>query len=216
MSYQRVLNRLPEKDRTKVENNPELQELIKDAERVFDRTNKRIRNIESHTEIRSPALESLKEKKGDVPRFGTSDSYSNLSEYVKEYARAQNFDTLETSTVKGAQNFTKNMKNEIKKNLNIEEDKEPDNDFVANLFDILHGVHERMPDKLYKNQLKYEEYLENVIQGAEFIDYSKLDTRGIEQAVSGMVNKLTDDIKQKQKADTDEIERMSKGTGRLF
>lgn len=213
MSYQRVLNHLSAKDRKKIENSPELQELIRDSERTFDRVNKRIRNIEKNGSIISPAYNALKSKRGDAPRFGTSGTYTDLNSYLKEAARAQNFNNLETSSVKGAQRFTRNLKKQIKRDTgqNI------DNKTIAKIFDVLHAVHERMPEIIFSNQLRYEDYIESVVSVSEDTDFSKIDSKeDLETVILNTINKLTSEISENENNSMDAIERMTRGTGKLY
>lgn len=207
MSLFRVLNRFSEKDREKVEKNPDIKEMIIDGERLFDRTNKRIRNLEKNNKYISPALNALKKKRGDAPRFGTLGTYGNLNEYLKEVARAQQFSNLETSSVQGARSFTKNLKKQLNKKI-----KEGlSDDFIANVFDTLHGVHERMPDLLYRVQLKYSDYMDVVIDTIE----ENENNDNLEDNIISAINKLTEKIADNENT-IDEVYRMSKGTGRLY
>lgn len=207
MSLYRVLNRLPEKDREKVEKNPDMKEMIIESERLFDRVNKRIRNLEKNSKYISPALNALKNKRGDAPRYGTSGTYTNLNEYLKEVARAQEFTNLETSSVKGARSFTNNLKKQLNKKTNAK----LDDDFITMVFDTLHGVHERMPDLLYRVQLKYSDYMDVVIDTIE----ENENNDNLEDNIISAINKLTEKIADNENT-IDEVYRMSKGTGRLY
>lgn len=198
-SQLRALKHISQSEVERVIKDDTLQQMIKEGQTLFNRVNKRIRNIERNRQIISPAYNALVAKRGSAPRFGTSGTYSNLNELQKEIARAQEYDNMETSTVQGARNFTNNLR----KQLHTKRGEKLSDEFISQIFDALHSLHERMPDVLYKNQLQYADYLDSIVETAENVDLSKLDsaeqvetlvTQAIEKLSAQITSKINDDI----------------------
>lgn len=188
------------------------KQLEKQAKTLFSRVNKRIRTLErasNRGDIVSPALNSLRKKRGQAPRFGTKGSYSDLETLKKEMAQAQAFDNMETSTLSGARAYTENLKQQIP-NIN-----ELDDSAINLIFDALHGLHERMPTLLYSGLLQYSEYLDTVIEQAENTDLSMIDN--YELRLNTLIDKAIEELSNKV-ADTvnDGIGILSRGMTRLF
>lgn len=78
--------------------------------RLVSSGNKRIRALEK-TGHYIPALESLRDKNGEIKVFTTKGK--NLTQLRKEYARARNFMTHETSTVKGYKAMRDKIRNKF-------------------------------------------------------------------------------------------------------
>lgn len=170
--------------------NSTFDELEKQSKTLFSRVNKRVRTLESNQKnVISPAYLALKKERGQAPRFGTKGSYNDLKSLQKEIAKAISFDTSETSTVKGAKAYTKNLLNE----LNL---KGVDDDKITRIFDSLHALHERMPDVLYGGLLNYSEYLDKIIETDENMELDdSLDKQEqIEEIVTQAINELTDKV----------------------
>lgn len=183
------------------------KQLEKQAKTVFNRVNKRIRNIESNKKVISPAYNALKKKRGDAPRFGTSGTYSNIKSLQKELSQALAFDNMETSTVQGARNYTENLRSQVGGDLT---------DTAINLiFDSLHALHERVPDSLYGNLLQYRDYLDTIVEVQENTDFSSFTDfqSQVDEVVTQAINKLTDQL-----TDTinDGIDYLANGFDRLF
>lgn len=189
------------------------EELQKTANTVFNRVNKRIRNIEREVhrpqaKIISPAYNALAKERGRAPRFGTSGTYNDLASLRKEYAKAVAFDEMETSSIAGARAYTQNI-------MSVFNGKKIPRDTIGYIFDILHGLHERVPDKIYASMLKYSDYLETVAEIAENRDFSTMNTDAesldadIQRAVEELTNKMTSDI-------NDDIDSFKRGLNRLF
>lgn len=189
------------------------EELQKTANTVFNRVNKRIRNIEREVnrpsaKIISPAYNALKKERGRAPRFGTSGTYTDLASLRKEYAKAVAFDEMETSSIAGARAYTNNI-------MSVFNGKKIPRDTIGYIFDILHGLHERVPDKIYASMLKYSDYLETVAEIAEDRDFSNMNTDAesldadIQRAVEELTAKMTSDI-------NDDIDAFKRGLNRLF
>lgn len=177
-----------EQEIKKIVENDVYQTLLREGETIFNRVNKRIINIERNNKIISPAYEALKNKRGNAPRFGTMGTYKNLKELAKEIERARAFDNMETSTVQGARNYT----NKLLTELNRKSVKELSPDFISEIFEALHMLHERMPDELYKNQLQYASYLDTIIETAENTDLQALSSaERVETVVTDAIDKLT-------------------------
>lgn len=170
-----------------------LKQLEKQAKTVFNRVNKRIRNLERNNSVVSPAYNALVQKRGNAPRFGLKGSYSDLKSLEKEYNLALSFDTMETSTVAGARAYTNNLKSHLPLDKMSKE-------LVANVFDVLHGLHERMPDVIYNNTLQYTDYLETVLEVAENRDFNNMSRDELEtsivEAVQRLAEKTANDINE--------------------
>lgn len=159
--------------------------LQKQAKTVFNRVNKRIRNIERNKGIVSPAYNALVKKRGEAPRFGLKGSYNDLKSLEKEYNLALSFDNMETSTVNGARAYTNNLKSKLPLD-------KMSKDLVSNIFDVLHGLHERMPDFIYNNTLQYTDYLETVIEVSENTDFNNMSRDELELSITQAVQKLAE------------------------
>lgn len=183
------------------------KQLEKQAKTVFNRVNKRIRNIERNKKVISPAYNALRKKRGNAPRFGTSGTYTNIKSLQKELSQALAFDNMETSTVQGARNYTQNLRSQVGGDLT---------DTAVNIiFDSLHALHERIPDVLYGNLLQYRDYLDTIVEIQENTDFSsfsdfqsKVD-EVVTQAINKLTNQLTDTI-------NGGIDYLASGFDRLF
>lgn len=181
------------------------EQMIKESKPLFNRVNRRIRNLERNRQLISPAYNSLRKKRGPAPRFGTSISVHNLDDLQREIALAREFDNLETSSVPGARAFTNNLKSK----LNQKATRKLDRNFVNQIFDVLHSLHERMPDILYQNQLQYASYLDTVVEVAENTDLSKLDEADkVETLVTKAIDKLSREVANKINDDIDEVAKL--------
>lgn len=167
------------------------EQLKKQAQTVFNRVNKRIRNLESNKKVISPAYNALKKKRGNAPRFGTSGSYNDLKSLQKEYSEALAFDNMETSSIQGARNYTQNLKNNLPNHL--------DESAMNYIFDALHSLHERMPDVLYSGLLQYTDYLDTIVESAENIDLSNMNNYDskLESIINNAIDKLTNQMSDK-------------------
>lgn len=118
-----------------------LTELKAHCRQVFNMANKRIDRLErqvSNQNILSPALRAVKQSGGHFTYGGR-----DLNGLRKEYARAQSFLTMETSTVSGAQAYTKPL-------LNAFGDMIYNPKVAGMIFDALHRIQEAMP-VIYKS-----------------------------------------------------------------
>lgn len=185
--------------------NDTYEQMVKESKPLFNRVNRRIRSLERNRQLISPAYNSLRKKRGPAPRFGTSISVHNLDDLQKEIALAREFDNLETSSVPGARVFTNNLKSK----LNQKATRKLSSDFVNQIFDVLHSLHERMPDILYQNQLQYASYLDTVVEVAENTDISKLDdAEQVETLVTKAIDKLSREVANKMNDDIDEVAKL--------
>lgn len=209
----RVLKHLSQKEVEKIMKDDALQQMIKEGQQVFNRVNKRIRNIERNNKLISPAYNALKKKRGIAPRFGTAGTYHDLDSLQREIALAQAFDTMETSTVAGARSFTNNLRSQLKAG----NGQKLSDEFIGLIFDALHALHERMPDTLYKAQLKYADYLDSIVETAENIDFSKLETaEQVEELVSRTIEHLSEEITKNINDRIDTLQNFVSGYNRLF
>lgn len=207
----RTLKHVRQSDIEKVMKDDALREMVREGRTLFDRVNKRIRNIERNKSIISPAYNALRKKRGSAPRFGTSGTYSNLDELQKEIAMAREWDNFETASVAGARTFTNNLRSQLQAKNGERLSKE----FINLIFDSLHALHERMPDVLYKNQLKYTEYLDTIVERAENVDLSGLDdAEQVDELVSSAIEKLSAQITTEINASIDILKKAT--TSRLF
>lgn len=182
-------------------------QLEKEGKTVFNRVNRRIRTLERNRKrVVSPAYNALVKKRGDTPRFGgASVLRGDLDELQKEIARAREWDLLETSNMKGASTYTNNLKSQ----LNITAKTPLSADTISDIFSALRALHERMPDELYQFQIKYGEYLETIIEEAENIDFSKLDSaERVETLVTRAIDKLSEKISDSINDDIDEVSKL--------
>lgn len=212
----RKLNSREKKEIGKRVEDESFKALEKQAKTLFSRVNKRIRSLTRASNTRanknpiiSPALNALKKKRGEYPRFGTKGTYHDLESLKKEIAEAQAFDNMETSTVAGARAYTNNLKNQIPNVTQL------DDSAIALIFDALHGLHERMPSMLYSGLLQYTDYLDTIVEQAENTDLRMIDNYEsqlstlIDNAIKELTDKVTDTI-------NDGIGILSKGFNKLY
>lgn len=183
------------------------EQLEKEGKTLFNRVNRRIRTLErNRAKVVSPAYEALVKKRGSVPRFGGAGVLrGDLNELQKEIARAREWDLLETSNMSGARSYTNNLRSQ----LNVSAKQRLSSDFVSDIFDALHALHERMPDVLYQNQLQYANYLDTIVEQAENIDLSKLDSaERVETLVTSAIDKLSTQVTNAINDDIDELAKL--------
>lgn len=182
-------------------------ELAPIASQVFSTVNKRISRI-INSDVISPAYEALQRKRGDVYfHVGGKD----LDELIQEYSEAVAFYNMPTGTVSGARPFTNNLKNMLG-------DRIDDKHYIASVFDMLHGIEDRLPIYLAQNMVGSEEILNRIIE--ENIDVSDWDLESMsaeqEAELSMMVQELIDAYEEQQKQMEEEIDGMNGLSGWLF
>ncbi len=160
------------------------QQLSKHAKQIFSTVNKRIRRLIDSDTI-SPALEALKRKRGNNPRFTTGGK--DLEQLQKEYSEAIAFYNLETGTVTGAKSYTNKLKNLIGERI---EDKE----YINKLFDLLHGATERLPMQIAKNTIGTDTILNQIIEDDVNGTLNVLDSADRDLQISQLIDEVTDNI----------------------
>lgn len=159
-------------------------QLSKHAKQIFSTVNKRIRRLIDSDTI-SPALEALKRKRGNNPRFTTGGK--DLDALQKEYSEAIAFYNLETGTVTGARSYTNKLKNLIGERI---EDKE----YINKLFDLLHGATERLPMQIAKNTIGTDTILNQIIEDDVNGTLNVLDSADRDLQISQLIDEVTDNI----------------------
>lgn len=204
-------NKIDRNETKKEVSNAVYDNLLKEAKTLFNRVNKRIRNLETNNKVVSPALQALEKKRGNAPRFGTKGTYSegNLQSLKKEYAQALSFDNMETSTVAGARSYTTNLMRQIP-NYN-----ELSDSTINLIYDSLHRLHERLPDSIYGNLLKYTDYLDTIVETQSNTDLSEIeDYEGqVETIVTTAIENITSQVNALQNT---LIDVLSGGFDRLY
>lgn len=183
------------------------EQLEKEGKTLFNRVNRRIRTLErNRSKVVSPAYEALLKKRGSAPRFGgASIMRGDLDTLQKEIAMAREWDLMETSNMSGARAYTNNLRSK----LNVSSKQHLSADFISDIFDALHALHERMPDVLYQNQLQYANYLDTIIEQAENVDLSKLDSaERVETLVTSAIDKLSTQVTNAINDDIDEVSKL--------
>lgn len=103
-----------------VVNRQSRKEMYKDAKKVIDAANKRIKRLEA-SGVFSPALESVKKHGGKFSTKGL-----NRNQLLREYTKAIQFMNMKTSSVTGAKVYEKQIAMKLSnkaKNLTIEQKK---------------------------------------------------------------------------------------------
>lgn len=103
-----------------VVNRQSRKEMYKDAKKVIDAANKRIKRLEA-SGVFSPALESVKKHGGKFSTKGL-----NRNQLLREYTKAVQFMNMKTSSVTGAKVYEKQIAMKLSnkaKNLTIEQKK---------------------------------------------------------------------------------------------
>lgn len=162
------------------------QELAKEANKLFSMVNKRIRRLKDSDTI-SPALEALQRKRGNS-QFSTRGK--NLQALQDEYVEALSFSNLQTSTVNGARQYTRGLQDLLG-------DKIHDKDYISAIFDLMHGLEERLPVELASNMIGTNEVLNEVIETAVGQNISELNatSSGRNDFIQRAIDKLMKQLK---------------------
>lgn len=162
------------------------QELAKEANKLFSMVNKRIRRLKDSDTI-SPALEALQRKRGNS-QF--SSRGKNLQALQDEYVEALSFSNLQTSTVNGARQYTRELQDMLG-------DKIHDRDYISAVFDLMHGLEERLPVELASNMIGTNELLNEVIETAVGQNVTELNatTSGRNDFMQRAIDKLMEQLK---------------------
>lgn len=160
-----------------------LKELRRVSKNLFPIVNKRIDRLVNSNTV-SPALEGLIKKRG--AKHFTSGG-KDLKALEKEVASAIAFYNRETSTVTGARHFTSRLQELIGNRIH-------DKDYINDVFDLMHGVAERVPVKLEKNMVGTNQILNEVIEEATSQNISAINSD--EESRNEFITKL---VKQLQK-----------------
>lgn len=181
------------------------KEARKEANKLFSKLNKRIDRIKSEG-VLSPAINALEQK--GITRF--SSAGKNSEDLSKEWAIAYNFDSLETSTLSGARNFTEHLKELLN-------GKTDDSDYVSDVFELMHGSAERLAGAIAKNQMGTNEILQEVIREAEGQDLSTLSNAQKDDFISKAVQELTKQISQLHDEARETVEKAAENlSGKMF
>lgn len=135
--------------------NMALKELRSVSKSLFNTANKRIDRLKASNMI-SPAWEGLKRRRSQ--EHFTSGG-KDLKSLQKEVADAIAFLNRETSTVGGAKTFTKHLERVVGDRIN-------DKDYINDVFDLMHGIEERIPVQLASNMIGTNDVLNYVIEEA--------------------------------------------------
>lgn len=173
-----------------------IKALRKEANRLVSMANKRLRRLEKNDLTNTPAYQAYI-KQGGKP-FSTKGK--NYNELQHELARLRNFIDSQTSTVKGVNQFLKDIAN----NTGIK---------YKNLKDL-----RQKADKFFELSSKIEQYLRNVHDVASAISYqkiweqinvyvkdNKLDLSQSKLDLDGMIEVITQAILEYDKPVTDNL-----------
>lgn len=191
-----------------------LDELKKLSRQVFSTANKRIDRLQRQVDnenILSPALRAVKETGGRFAYGG-----KDLKALQKEFSRAQAFLEMETSTVSGAQAYTKPL-------VAIFGDAIFNPQFAKFAFDALHKMQEAMPavtgnigtDAVLKNI--YERMTQDIQAGKNLIGLTEQD---VEEWINGIMQDLEDtyvsQVNEMTKAVDDSLEMLLNGFNKIW
>lgn len=162
--------------------NMALKELKSVATTIFSTANKRINRLKNSDTI-SPAWEGLKRRRPDKFTVGGKD----LKSLQKEVADAIAFLNRPTSTVGGARAFTNKLEKQIGTRVT-------DKDYISSVFDLMHGIEERIPVELASNMIGTNDVLNMVIEEAVEQDINAINSESSsrDDFISKAVDKLTD------------------------
>lgn len=159
------------------------------AHKNFAIANKRIRRLQKDTPL-SPALRALQDKRGGNLTF--TQGGKSLKALEKELSECYSFLNLETSTVAGTRRFMKNVEQMTGTTYK-------DKKRVGQLFDLLHAVQERLPQRIFGEIVGSDPVMKQIIETIDDradIDLStmRLNENEVEDIVTNAINKLTDMI----------------------
>lgn len=143
-----------------------LKEMKKEARKVFSRVNKKLNRLKNSSYV-SPAYEAVTSRHHN-PNFHFTYGGTSVESLGKLLTEASIFESMETSTMSGSARYTEMLKNMLK-DKGIE-----DKTYINNLFDLMHGVSERVPIQLAENMVGTDTILNNVIQSYTESEISKL------------------------------------------
>lgn len=163
-----------------------LKELKQGARQIFSTVNKRIDRLQNSNTV-SPAWEGLKRRRGGTGKFTIGNK--DLKALQKELADAVAFYNRPTSTVGGARAFTNKLEKQIGTRVH-------DKDYVSYVFDLMHGIEERIPVELASNMIGTNDVLNLVIEEAVEQDINAINAESSlrDDFISKAVDKLTDMI----------------------
>lgn len=168
-------------------------ELAKVATVVFSTVNKRIQRLIDSDTI-SPAYEALLRKRDTHFSVGGKDR----KDLVREYSEAVAFYNMTTGTVTGARAFTNNLKAKIGERVN-------DKEYINKVFDLLHGVEERLPVYLANNMIGTNEILDNIIESN--VDWSSYSMDADADAREDEINAQIDAIIEQVQGEIEDLQK---------
>ncbi len=152
------------------------KDLAKEAKSAIDAANKRLKNLRAGVakgDILSPALESV-ERSGRK----TFSRAGNLKQLQKEYAAAIHFLRLDTASVSGSREFTREMERKTGHKLNDAQKK-----IVYKLMRQLeHGTPAGMQAWGSENALQY--IADEVVSRSENLDSDEIDLEALAEAIA--------------------------------
>lgn len=182
-------------------------QLSKQAKQIFSTVNKRIQRLIDSDTI-SPALEALIKKRGTNPKFTTGGK--DLTALQKEYSEAIAFYNLETGTVTGARKYTNKLKQVIGERID-------DKEYINKLFDLMHGVAERIPIQIANNTIGTDTILNQIIENDTNGTLNVLDSADRDLQIADLIDELTNQIVDVINNDTAILENALKSfESRLF
>lgn len=188
-----------------------LKELRQIAHKNFAIANKRITRLQQ-SNISSPALNALEKKRSGHVKF--TQGGKNLKQLQKELAECYSFLNLETSTVRGARHFEKQVENLVGA-------KYSDKKRVSQLFDLLHGIQERMPTAVFGNAVGSDPIMNDILEVIDSntdIDLSrmKLTDAQREDIITKAIDKLVKQITQNVKWGENQLENIATDFNKMF
>lgn len=187
-----------------------LKELKRMSHDLFAVANKRIRRLQNK-DVLSPALDALQKKRTGHETFTIGSK--NLKQLQREYSEAIAFLNLETSTVTGAKRYENNLKQYVGSDVSKKT--------VSYIFDLLHSIQERVPQKIYGNMAGSVPILEQIqemliedIESNENEFESESDKR--ERIITNAIEKLTNEIDKSVQRGQNALQSATNNFNRLF
>lgn len=157
-----------------------LKGLKKEARKIFSRVNKKLNRLQS-SEYISPAYEGI------IRRHGTGFHFkyggTDIDTLQKLIAEALIFESRETSNISGAKSFTDSLKQLL-------HTKDINSEYISNVFDVMHGVAERVPVQLAENMVGTDTILNNIIESYTLQELSNLSEADRIRSIQEQLDKI--------------------------
>lgn len=158
--------------------------IAKYGKRVFSRVNKKIDRLIASGYV-SPALEGLLKTHSKHFTIGGK----NIDELQREINKALIFESRQTSNISGARAYTNQLKNLLGERID-------DNDYISNIFDLMHGIEERIPISLAKNMGGTDTILNDLIERYTQSEISAMSEADREEKITEQLNRIQKQIQR--------------------